>query len=140
MEWNIHIDPNVNCAFVFPYGPFDIGDVIKTVSDVVHHPQHRSDMHILHDYRDYFIPSDLSFKAISEASYNSMQKHYSKLGKCKVAAVVDDAQSYAKAHQYFLSGRFEKYPVERKAFRDMEKALEWLGLPPGYKIKNPEPC
>ena len=43
------------------------------------------------------------------------------------AILAADVTGYAKIHQYIVSGRLYKSRVQRKAFRDIEKAKEWLG-------------
>ena len=103
------------------------------------HPNHRSNMNMLHDFSDVKFPSDISYDSLSDSFKRNMQQYGDEVVNCKSAVVVGDAQSYIKIHQYIVSGRLEKSSVERKAFRDIEKAKEWLGLPEGYEIKYPEP-
>jgi hypothetical protein len=55
-----------------------------------------------------------------------------------MALVAGNGQSYAVIHQYVVSYRLEKSPLERKAFRDIEKALSWLDITDAYEIKYPD--
>ena len=137
MPWNIHIDPDVNCVFVKYYGDFALEQIKAAADDVSNHPGYRIGMDFLRDSREQRISKDLSFKSLSNAAHRVMDKFDQERGKCKTAIVAGDAQSYAKVHQYVVAGRLDNSPVERKAFRDIEKAKEWLGLPEGYDITYP---
>jgi len=137
MAWSLHIDPEVNCAFIKRAGAYESCDTFDVLNSMVNHPDHREDTNIFYDASDLRIPSDEPFESRS-ASYKLITQIYSsKADTCRSAIVVGDAQNYAKAHQYIVSGRLEKSKVERKAFRDIEKAFAWLGLPEGYEIKLP---
>ena len=137
MPWTIHIDPDVNCAFAMYYGAFDILAIRSSSEEIYNHPDYRVGMNSLRDVRDQVIPSDVSFKSLSKEAKNIMDEFDSKLDNCKMAILAGDAQSYAKIHQYIVAGRLGKTPIERKGFRDMEKAKEWLGIPEDYEIKYP---
>jgi hypothetical protein len=67
-----------------------------------------------------------------------MEVYDEKIGECKWAAVVGDGRSYAKIHQSIVSRRLDGYPVERRVFRDIDKAREWLEIPAGYVISYPD--
>ena len=58
------------------------------------------------------------------------------LGKCRWATIVANAQSYAKVHQFIVTGRLGSHQVEQKPFRNIEKARKWLGIPADYKIQH----
>ena len=137
MDWTLHIDPAVNCAFIKRPGVYDSRDTYEVLNAMVNHPDHREDTNILYDARDLRIPTDEPFESMSE-SYKFITQIYSnKADTCRSAIVVGDAQNYAKAHQYTVSGRLDKSTVERKVFRNMEKALRWLYIPEDYEIKYP---
>ena len=135
MHWTIHIDPNVNCAFVKYYGAFDISQLKNSAEEMFSHPDYRVGMNALRDASNQTIPSDVSFKSLSNEARGTMNEFDHKLAKCKWAIVVGNVQSYAKVHQALVAGRIGDNPVHRKAFRDIEKAKEWLGIPEGYEIK-----
>ena len=139
MPWTIYIDPDVNCAFAKYYGAFDIGEIRSSSEEIYNHPDHRVGMNSLRDVRDQIIPSDVSFRSLSNEAKNIMNEFDSKLVNCRMAIVASEVQSYAKIHQYIVAGRLSKSPIERKGFRDMERAKEWLGLPDSYQIKYPDP-
>jgi len=134
----MHIDADVNCVFFKHFGPFSVDDFVKSFADILQHPDYQIGMNILRDNRDQQFPADLSFDAIA-ASSKSVKEQDRGLGNCKWASVVGDAQSYAKVHQYITSGRLSENPIERKVFREMDAAREWLGIPTDYEIKFPAP-
>ena len=139
MSFTHFIDQKVNCSFFKHYGPFDLRAFDECVAVVLSHADYRIGMSFLHDLRDQHIPQDLDFKSLSEMSKHLIKDFSFEVGPCRGAMVAGDVQSYAKIHQFVLSGRYDNNLIERKAFRDIKKAMEWLGLPEDYEIKNPEP-
>lgn len=138
MAYDMYIDPDVSCVFFRHYGPISVDDFVKSFSDILEHPDYRPGMNILRDNRDQQFPADLSFDAIAKSSKRVKDADRG-IGNCKWAAVVGDAQSYAKVHQYIASGRLSENPIERRVFRDMDKARDWIGIPINYVIKFPDP-
>ena len=139
MSWKIHIDPDVNCVFVKLYGNFELDQFTGIATDISNHPDYRVGMNSLRDLRDQSVMTDLSFKSLADQAKRAMDQYGDKLGKCRMAIVAGDVQSYAKVHQYIVAGKLGDYPIERKAFRDIEKAMAWLGVPRDYEIKYPAP-
>ena len=139
MSWTVHIDPDANCTFFKRQGVFDDGEARIAIQYMLDHPNHRSNMNMLHDFSDVKFPSDISYDCLSDSFKRNTQQYGDKVVNCKSAIVVGDAQSYMKIHQYLVSGRLDHSSVERKAFRDIKKAFEWLGIPENYEINYPEP-
>ena len=135
MPWTIHIDRDVNCAFFKFYGAFDIRELRHSSEAMLNHPDYRVGMNTLRDAREQPIPTDVSFKSLATEARGIMSKVDPRLVNIRMAIVAADVQSYAKLHQYIVAGRLGDSPVERKAFRDIGKAKEWLGVPRGYEIK-----
>ena len=94
-------------------------------------------MNTLRDAREQPIPADVSFKSLAVEARVIMSKVDPNLTNIKMAIVASDRQSYAKLHQYIVAGRLGRSPVERKAFRDIDKALRWLDISEDYEIKYP---
>ena len=134
MPYTIQFEPKYNCIFIKFYGRHDIADLEKTVEDILNSAEYQPGMNILRDLRDQSIPEDVTFKSISETAKHVMQNLDFKLGKCKWAAVTGDAQSFAKVHQFIVTGRLGNSPVERKVFNEFEQALAWLDLPADFKV------
>ena len=140
MPWTTHIDPDVNCVFTKFYGTFEVDQITGAAEDMFNFPEYRVGMNFLRDSREQQIPIDLSYKAISNEAKQMIDKFGDRHGmRCKSALVAGDAQSYAKLHQYIVTGRLSETYVRRKAFRDIEKALRWLDIPEGYEIIYPLP-
>ena len=138
MPFSTYIDPDVNCLFVRHYGPFDLGEVLESLEENSSSPLFRRDMNVLRDYRDQTFPSDLTFKLLSGTSKSIMEDFDRKFGKCKAAIVVGDTTSYAKVHQYIVSTRLMVTQIERRLFREIEEAKEWLEIPEDYVVSYPD--
>ena len=138
MPYTIHIDPDVNCAFVKFYGVFTPDQIMSESEDTFNHPGYSVGMNILRDYREQQMSEDVTYKSIATEGKRVMHKFGRQLGRCKAALVAGDVQSYARFHQVIVAGRLADIPVERKAFRDIEKAMRWLDIPEGYEINYPE--
>jgi len=95
-------------------------------------------MNVLRDIRKQTISEDWSYHSMSKEAQTQMERHDTILGKCKWAVLVPDANFYAKVHQFITTGRLGNHLVERKPFRELDAALEWLGVPTDYEIKYPE--
>ena len=135
MSFTVHLDPGVNCAFIKHKAPFDIDNLAKSAGYRLTHPDFQKNMNFLHDFTDLVIPKDTKFAVLSETSKQIIQDYNHLMGSCKGALVVGDSVSYAKIHQFIESGRFDKNPVDRKVFNDLNKAFEWLEIPQDYEIK-----
>jgi len=138
MPYTLLIDPEVNCMFIKHVGAFDFGNIAKSSEDRLNHPDHKMGMDYIHDFSEQQIPPDLPFHVVAGESKRIVRDYNLKFGRCKAALVAGDAQSYAKLHQFIEAARFTDNPVERRAFRDMEKAKDWIGLPADYEIIYPE--
>jgi hypothetical protein len=135
MSFTLSIDPSVNCAFIRLNEEFKFGVVEVAIEEIVNHSNYRKGMNVMRDSRTQPIPQDTPYKLLSDKLKHLMAGHDQMLGECKLALVLGDAQSYAKAHQFIVTGRLETSPVERKPFRDIKKAFAWLGIPEDYEIK-----
>jgi|TARA_B100000315_G_C14592187_1_gene596532 hypothetical protein len=135
MPYTIFIDPAVNCVFTKLAGDFDLDNREQSLEMVLNHPDFKIGMNMLRDARDLTYPEEATFKYISEIAEEKLRKYDESFGNCRWATVVADARSYAILHQFVITGRFNKSKVERKPFRDIEAAKEWLGIPENYEIK-----
>jgi hypothetical protein len=134
MPYKYIIDTNVNCSFIRHEEPFNILNFAQSGDDRLDHPDFVAHMNFVHDLTCLVIPADIEFKTISNESKRIIREYNQRFGECKGAIVVGDAKSYAKIHQFIEAGRFTNNPVDRKVFRDMDKALEWVGVPSDYKV------
>ncbi len=138
MPYTLHIDPKVNCVFYRFYGAFEMNMRHQSMDEVLAHPDFKIGMNFLRDVREQPFPADITYQSISEGAQYMLQKNDLLIGNCRWAVVVKDAENYAKMHQFIVTGRLSRAEVERKPFRDIEKAKEWLDLPADYQIKYPE--
>ena len=138
MPYSIHIDPKVNCVLFRFYGSFTVGSRLEGIEQMLSQIDYKNGMKILTDSREQPFPSSITFKKISEA-VKKMEVTINKIqAGCQWATVVSDAQHYATMHRYIALTKNSGSMVERKPFRDIDKAREWLGIPADYQIKYPE--
>ena len=55
----------------------------------------------------------------------------------KIAWVLGNAHDYKVIHQWCAVERLNLNLAERKPFRDIKSAMNWLGIPDEYEIKYP---
>ena len=137
MPFDFHIDPEVNCVFFRTTGPHSVDEVALVFDEILAHPDFRKGMNVLRDMRTQQVPPDTTFKTISDRAKQTHIYIDLDLGGCKLAIVVGDAVSYAKVHQFIVTGRLSQSPVERKPYRNLEDAKHWLGISEDYDIKYP---
>ena len=138
MPYTFYIEPDLGCVFAKSTGKFELDIVSQIFSKILNHPQYEQGMNILRDFSEVTVPKDISYQFITQENKRRYQEVDQHLGNCRLALLVRDAQSYAKVHQFIVSGRLSTNPVERKLFRDIGKAREWIDIPEDYVIHYPE--
>lgn len=138
MGYRIHVDSEVNCAFVKSTGDVNFEALSASTDSMIKHPDFRKGMNVLRDGRDQIYSKDMTYKDISEEARRQMDLHDRVLGNCKWAVVVSDGNAYSKVHQFIATGRLGNHTVERKPFRELAQALLWLGIPEDYEIIYPD--
>jgi len=136
MAWNYYIGTELNCVFVTHYGDFSITEAGEQYKTLIIDPKFRSGLNMIRDCRQIRMPDDYDYQTISREAKEVFSNFDQQLGRSKVALVVGNRNDYTIAHQWVVTGRFSAL-VERKPFRDMAKAREWLGIPTEYEIKPP---
>ena len=134
MSHSFYIDLNLNCVFAKTTEHFELDFASNIFSKIISHPDYKMGMNIFRDFTEVAVPEDISYKYISRENKRRSEGVDQQLGKCKLAIVVRDVQSYKKVHQYIVSGRLSSNPVDRKVFRDIEKAKLWLEIPENYQF------
>ena len=135
MSHSINIDTNIQVVFVKSIGDFDMSTDNTVFEDILKHQDYVPGMNILRDFSEQPIPAETSFRNLNRLRIDRLNKTDQKLGPCKIAIVVANAASYAKAHQFIVTGRLKVNPVERKLFRKIAVARDWLGIPKDYQIE-----
>jgi len=90
-------------------------------------------MNLLRDTRKVQLPDEQTFDFFKKATRKLSKLETERLGNIKFAWVVSDAKDFANIHRWSVSGRIES-KINRKAFREFDKARTWLGIPEDYKI------
>ena len=137
MAWDYYIEPELNCVFVTHYDEFTITEVGEHFQQLMADPNYLPEMNLIRDLRQINIPKDYDYKSISSEAKKVFSRFDQRMGHSKLAIVVSGQHDYIIAHQWIVTGRLSTFPVERKPFRDMEKAKEWIGISIDYEIKMP---
>jgi len=95
-------------------------------------------MNILRDVGNSGLPADYNYPFFKDHGKNVLPELDRQMGKCKIAIVVKNAKDYAMAHQMTVATRLIGTSVERKPFREAQKAKAWLNIPDDYEIIYPE--
>ena len=138
MAFTYYMDPDINCAVFKFYGAYEMEDTLKAAQCAINDPAFKVGMNFLRDNREQPIPSEVTFKYMSDTAKGMIAEFDKVVGNCKTAIVVADAVSYAKIHQFIVTGRLSDKVVNRKAFRDMGKAMKWLDIPEDYEFSYPK--
>ena len=95
MPYTVHIDPEVNCAFIKFTGKLNFEDFDESISEIIKHPSYRDGMNILRDSREQIVPEEWSITEMSAEARRQMERHDLILGNCKWAVLLSDANAYA---------------------------------------------
>jgi hypothetical protein len=131
------IDPEINCVFVQHYDAVDYGEGLDAFDEVLQDLSFHIGLNILHDLSRADLPEILSEVKYLTDNRRRVAEIDTRLGQCRVAFVVKSADDFAIAHRISITIR-PVTQVERKPFRDLGKAREWLGIPDDYEIKYPD--
>ncbi len=107
------------------------------LSDIADDPLHRGGMDIIHDLSATSYPDDFGGTPIRKAGRERLHEYDQKIGNCRIAWVVGSASDYAKGHRWVVSTRLSS-KNERRVFRSIGEARQWLGIPEDYEIIYPE--
>jgi hypothetical protein len=135
MAYRYIIDPEVNCVFIQHFDDFNLTEVGEQYEVFLNDPEHFSGVNILRDLRRINIPPGNTYQDISDEAKKVFAAYDRRLGHSKLALVVGNRDDYIVAHQWIVTGRFSDKAVDRKLFREIDKAWEWLGIPEDYEIK-----
>lgn len=103
------------------------------------HPDYRKDMNLLRDCSLVALPKEYDLDWFNKTSKEVLGQADEDLGtRRKVAWVVSNAQDFKTIHQWSVVERLNIKVSERHPFRDVRRAMTWLGLPEDYKITFPE--
>lgn len=136
MAYRYYIDADVNCVFVIHTGIFDLKDITEQYREITADPEHRPGMNFLRDSRTCSVSATWTLDRMMGISRTRLLPFLDSLGECKIAWVVQSAADLGRVNQ----GRLvmsDDYPnLDRRPFMDVAAALEWLGIPEGYTIRD----
>tara|TARA_B100000315_G_scaffold260808_1_gene325646 strand:+ start:7781 stop:8212 length:432 start_codon:yes stop_codon:yes gene_type:complete len=136
MPCRVLIDDNVNCVFIQHYESFTSGEGIQVLQRVLKDPAHKKDMNVLHDVTQLSLPDEYDLQWFREnVRKESTETMDINLGRGRKAAwILSNPRDFKVIHQWSVVDRLNTSVVERRPFRDIEKAKEWLEIPTGYVI------
>ena len=139
MSYRVHIDGSVNCVFVQHFGTISSGEITEQLKILVQDPAFNKNMSLLRDVTQTSLPENYDLEWFRQTSATTMALVDDDLGTGrKVAWVLSSVNDYKVVHQWSVVGRLNTKVMERRPFRDITKAMNWLGIPEGYVIPYQE--
>jgi|GEM_PF-342982 hypothetical protein len=132
-----HFDIEKNCIFIQHFDLFHPDIALEQLNMMVQDPRFKSGMNILRDVSLTKLPDFLDYRWLNNNSPRRMKEIYRTMDNCRIGWLVGNAQDYGKLHRWVAS-QLRSASVERKPFRELADALEWLDIPPDYKINYAE--
>ncbi len=139
MAYRVHIDGDVNCVFVQHFGTVSSGEITEQLKFLVQDPAFNKNMNLLRDVTQTSLPENYDLEWFRRTSATIMALVDDDLGTGrKVAWVLGNVNDYKVVHQWSIVGRLYTNVMDRRPFRDVTKAMTWIGIPEGYVIPYPE--
>ena len=91
-------------------------------------------MNILRDIRQTHFPPDIDYQYIKKYQGSGVSEAEYITGTAQIAWVAGNRDDFILLHQISVTDRLRSGSVERKPFRDIQKAKAWLGIPDDYEI------
>ena len=111
-----------------------LGEFAQALIAAVDSIKYREGMNFLRDGRLINLPPELKFKQYKNFEVKGLAETHAKIGEVKLAWLAGNRNDFIIVHQILVSHRLDRGLFDRKAFRVMEKAKEWLGIDPSYEI------
>tara|TARA_B100000315_G_scaffold161555_1_gene150045 strand:- start:5747 stop:6172 length:426 start_codon:yes stop_codon:yes gene_type:complete len=137
-SFQIRIDLEINCAFIRHIGQMDVADVPDSFDKILAHPKFRKGINILRDASEAVQPEEYGYKYFQKESPQRVGKYEQAFGNCKLAWVISNPREFAIIHQFTLSRRMSEDVIERRPFKTIDAAKEWLNIPENYVISYSE--
>ena len=139
MAYDIYFDENINCVSIRHYGDFMLGEFAQALISAAADIKYQEGMNFLRDARLINLPPELKFKQYKNFKVRGLAETHAKIGSVKLAWLAGNRDDYIIVHQILVSHRLDESLFDRKAFRDIEKAKDWLGIDPSYEMAYSEP-
>jgi hypothetical protein len=131
-----YINDELKCAFVRYYDRFEKYEGFDALGDIVDNPLYQIGMDIIHNLSATSFPDNFGDGPIRKAGRERLAEYDRKTGICRIAWVVGSASDYAMGHRWVVSTRLTS-EIERRVFRSIDEAKEWLRIPEDYAITHP---
>ena len=139
MSYRVLIDRDMNCVFVQHFDTFQIDEFQELVDELTASPDHVKGMNVLRDVSQTTLPLGYDLEYIRSTVKSRIEYLDEAIGSNRKSAwVVGNLQDYTVIHQFCVIYRLNLKIAERKPFRQIEKAMKWLGIPEDYVISYPE--
>ena len=132
MSFQIFVDPDVNCTFV-RYSKFVQGEGLSAIKQIIQNSRFRHGMNILRDTRQIVLPDKLDYAWFKNDFEDIYTREHLLMQGSLFAWLVGSPADYAKAHSWALVTRTMS-GQNRRAFRNMDAAKDWLDIPVNYTI------
>lgn len=139
MAYQHYIDKNQNCIFVRHLGEVGTHEFEKQMTELSSLPDFEEGLHLLRDISLTKMPPGHDLTRVKNDILPGMKPIIEALGPRRMVAwVVGNPDDFKVIHQLATIYRLNLNVAERKPFRDIKKAREWLGIPEDYEIKYPD--
>ena len=138
MPYEFYIDRNVETVFIRHSGEMLLDEALDQIEEMLNSPLYIPGFNILRDTRSASLPAEWNYNWFREISPNRVGDKFLRLGRGHAAWVTNSGKDFRIAHQASISDRLSSSIIQRQAFTDISKALQWLDVPDDYKIIYPE--
>jgi len=139
MAYRHYIDMEHQCVFIQHFGEVGAEEFAKQVADVTALPNFEKGMNLLRDLSHATLPQNYDLQLIKRELETRIKPQDEALGRNRRAAwVLGNARDFKIIHQFCAITRLNVTIVDRQPFREVGKALKWLGLPEDYEFNYPE--
>ena len=133
MAIRYHIDTLLNCVFIQHLDDLVHGEFKKHLQQILDDSKFQLGMNFLHDASNISFVENPTTKSIGAKRDRLKKFDDPEIGTCRIAWVVATAIDYGIMHRISVTNRFNP-EVERRPFRDSEKARTWIEIPEDYEI------
>lgn len=135
MAYRFHIDTSSNCVFVQHYDEIIDGEMTRQTQELLAHPLFVPSMNLLRDLTTTNMPEHYDLKWFVDNYRSKLAPLEQSLGHHRMVAwVLGNAKDFKTIHQFCATTRLNQNVVDRQPFRDVSRAMKWLGLPERYEI------
>lgn len=139
MSYEHFIDNDIGCVFVRHYGEVTVDEFTRQIAHLIAEPKFVKGMYLLRDISETTLPAAYNLELINRDLKTRIEPHDVALGSNRKAAwVLGNPKDFKVIHQFCAITRLNLKIVDRQAFRSLENAKKWLGLPEDYEIKYAE--